>query len=226
MSISKKLLSLLLALLILAALAVPAFAAEGADPDEGSDPNTIATEAEDENDPEDDFDYDPEDDYYDDFYEDPMEGVIAIRVVIDAVGPGKVEQDNHYYPYAYEKAKPITMTAVPDEGAVFVKWQFENTDSLEFLSGSVDENGVSTDSVLVVKPSDFVPEIKAAAYFEKASENGTEDPGATPDQDDTADKSDKSATSPKTGDLSMAVVFFMLLAAVSGVLAGRKIREK
>ena len=118
-----------------------------------------------------------------------------INVTIDGTGNAMAQ------PYKIEKGSDDTVTlSVTDDGAGFVKW---------VISGDYTiVSGTLTSKTLVIKPES---DISAEAVFADGK-------GAPKSGND-------SNTSPKTGDMTAAVVLMMVLAMGAGVLCVKKIKE-
>ena len=109
--------------------------------------------------------------------------------------------------------------SVPENMADFDCWEFDG--EFEVVQGSVNENRVSFDRTVVLKPLNGV---KAFARFNEPIEE-EKNGAATGDQATPDQKGNDSKTSPKTGDPLPALVCIMLLAAAAGAIAIRKIKE-
>ena len=90
-----------------------------------------------------------------------------------------------------------TFTAT-EKGGKFIKWELIG--DYEIVSGSL------TDKVVVIKPSS---DVKGIAYFEGAAKAASTDTGTT---------------APKTGDMTLVIAGFMLLALGASVFAFKKIK--
>ncbi len=97
-----------------------------------------------------------------------------------------------------------TFTAT-EKGGKFIKWEFHC--EYDVVSGNVAEDGTSTDKVVVLKPKS---DIHGIAYFEGATKPASTDTGTT---------------APKTGDMTLVIAGFMILALGASVFAFKKIKE-
>ncbi len=95
-----------------------------------------------------------------------------------------------------------TFTAT-EKGGKFIRWEFQC--EYDVVSGTVT-NDTSTDKVVVLRPKS---DIHGIAYFEGSSKPASTDTGKT---------------APKTGDMTLVIAGFMLLALGASVFAFKKIK--
>ena len=137
-----------------------------------------------------------------------------VSVEADPKDSGTVKAD----PAKVEKYSEdtVTFTAEDTDGYSFVKWEF--TGEFDIVSGKFDDNGISTDKVVVVKPRS---DVKGIASFEKVKAEEKNDT----DKSSADEKGNTSSTSPKTGGSPLAVAVVMLTALCAAAFAIKKIRE-
>lgn len=99
-----------------------------------------------------------------------------------------------------------TFTAT-EKGGKFIKWEFHC--EYDVVSGNVAEDGTSTDKVVVLRPKS---DIHGIAFFEGETKTTTA-------------KTDTNTTAPKTGDMTLVIAGFMILALGASVFAFKKIKE-
>ena len=112
----------------------------------------------------------------------------------------------------------VTFTAEDTDGYSFVKWEF--TGEFDIVSGKFDDDGVSTDKVVVVKPRS---DVNGIASFEKIKAEEEKKDGT--DKSSADEKGNTSTTSPKTGGSPLAVAVVMLTAVCAVAFAIKKIKE-
>lgn len=119
--------------------------------------------------------------------------------------------------------------SVPDDLTDFNCWEFEG--EYDVVEGNIDENGVSYDRTVVLKP---LSGISAFARFEElGSGSGAASEGKPKDQDQNNGKAtddqpkggNNSKTSPQTGDKLYIVLIIMMAAVGTGAIAVKKIKE-
>lgn len=128
-----------------------------------------------------------------------------------------------------EVIKGETQTfSVPDDLEGFICWEF--TGEYETVQGSVDENGISYDRKVVLRP---LSNMDVFARFEEESQEEDKPaavvfagstPEATPDQPVVIQNIDNSETSPLTGDRLPLWIGITVTVCIAGIIAVRKIR--
>lgn len=168
-----------------------------------------------------------------------LDKTVVVRPLSDLKAVACFEEDNAYFYMVdvdtnSDAYKPLIEQgecikgenwtfSVPKDLEGFVRWEFSG--EYEVIQGTVDENGISADRTVELKP---LGGIEAFARFEESADDSAkeDDQTATADQvTPDQNKANNAKTSPKTGDLLFVIAGILLIAAGTGTYAIKRIRE-